>query len=101
MRTLLIAIGTIPLLGAVALAQPMMCGTGIIDPGDSEARVLALCGRPDASRQWTEFIPAGDDYQGYVQATQIPMAEWVYQNNADQFVSKVIFENGVVRDIGN
>jgi hypothetical protein len=101
MRNLLIAIGTIPLLGAVALAQPMMCGNGIIDPGDSEARVLALCGPPDASRQWTEFIPAGDDYQGYVQATQIPMAEWVYQNNPDQFVSKVVFENGVVRDIGN
>ena len=50
MRTLLVAIEVIPLLAVLAAAQPMMCGTGIIDPGDSEARVLSLCGQPDGAR---------------------------------------------------
>ena len=29
------------------------------------------------------------------------MAEWLYRNNPDQFVTKIVFQNGVVRDIGN
>jgi hypothetical protein len=101
MRILLAAIGVIPLFAALVAAQPMMCGTGIIDPGDSEARVLSLCGQPDAARQWTEFVPDGDDINGYITGSQIPMAEWLYRNNPDQFVTKIVFQNGVVRDIGN
>ena len=44
-----------------ALAQPMMCGNGIINPGDSGEQVLALCGQPAAAKQWVQNIPAGDD----------------------------------------
>jgi Protein of unknown function (DUF2845) len=101
MRTLLIAAGAVLLLATAAAAQPMMCGTGIIGPGDSQLRVLQLCGAPAASRQWVETIPAGDDYQGMLTATQIPMAEWLYQDSPDQFASKVIFRNGVVAEIKN
>ena len=101
MRATLIAIGTLFVLSAVAAAQPMRCGTGIIGPGDSQLRVWQLCGAPLASRQWVETIPAGDDYEGMVTAARIPMAEWVYQDSPDQFVNKVIFRNGVVADIRN
>ena len=101
MRTLIIVVGAFTVLAARAQAQPMMCSTGIIDPGDTEERVLALCGQPAAARQWVETIPAGDDYEGYVTADQIPMAEWDYQNSPDQFVYKIIFQNGIVREIRN
>lgn len=101
MRTPLMTVAACLSFAASAAAQPMMCGTGIIGPGDSELRVYQLCGAPAASRQWVETIPAGDDYQGMVTATQIPMAEWVYQDSPDQFVSRVIFRNGVVAVIKN
>jgi hypothetical protein len=101
MRTALIGPGVVLLLATAAAAQPMMCGTGIIGPGDSQLRVLQLCGAPTASRQWVETIPAGDDYQGMLTAAQIPMAEWLYHDNPDQFASKVIFRNGVVAEIKN
>ena len=39
-------------LTAPAHAQPMQCGTGIVNPGDSQERVLELCGQPAASKQW-------------------------------------------------
>jgi hypothetical protein len=101
MRTAVLAIAIVVVLFALAAAQPMRCGTGIIGPGDSQLRVWQLCGAPLASRQWVETIPAGDDYEGMVTAARIPMAEWVYQDSPDQFVSKVIFRNGVVADIRN
>jgi len=101
MRRLIIVVGALVVSAVVAGAQPMMCSTGIIDPGDTEQQVLALCGRPDAARQWVETVPAGDDYEGYVTADQIPMAEWDYQNGPDQFVYKVIFQNGIVQEIRN
>ena len=101
MRRLIVVVGWLAVCAARAQAQPMMCSTGIIDPGDSEARVLALCGQPDAASQWVETIPAGDDYEGYVTADQIPMAEWDYQNGPDQFVYRIIFQNGIVQEIRN
>jgi len=101
MRILIIVVGALSIFAVQTHAQPMMCSTVIIDPGDSEERVLALCGRPDAARQWVETVPAGDDYEGYVTADRIPMAEWEYQNGPDQFVYKVIFQNGIVQEIRN
>jgi hypothetical protein len=101
LRALMIAGGL--LMGCVTLveAQPMMCGTGIVDPGFTQEQVLEMCGQPEAARSWVETVPAGDDWQGYVMADQIPMAEWVYQNGFDQFVYKVMFQNGVVQEIRN
>lgn len=101
MRTSIIAVGVVWLFATAAAAQPLMCGTGIIGPGDSQLRVLQLCGAPAASRQWIEAIPAGDDYEGMVTAARIPMAEWLYQDSPDQFASRVIFRNGVVAEIKN
>lgn len=99
MRKLVIVVGLAAGTAMVAGAQPMMCGTGIIDPGDTEERVLALCGEPLAARGWMETVPAGDDWEGYVTAEQIPMAEWVYQKGPDQFAYKIIFQNGIVQEI--
>ena len=88
-------------LACVAAAQPMMCGNGIIGPGDSQLRVLELCGYPEDSRTWTETVPAGDDWEGIETAAQIPMAEWLYQTDPDQFAYTVVFQNGVVSVIKN
>ncbi len=100
MRIGIIAFGVL-LLATAASAQTMMCGPRIIEPGDSEDFVLAFCGQPAAARQWIETVPAGDDYEGMMTAAQIPMEEWEYQNNPDQFVNKVIFRDGVVAEIKN
>ena len=99
MRSVLIVAGYIFLLVATAAAQPMQCGTGIINPGDSEARVLELCGQPFAAKRWTQDIPAGDDAQGLMNGVQIKWAELGYQNSPDQFVNKVVIRNGVVYEI--
>jgi hypothetical protein len=99
MRTAMLVAGFIVSLASAAAAQPMMCGTGFVGPGDSQLRVLEMCGAPQASRQWMMTVPAGDDYQGMANAAQIPMAEWLYDANPDQFASKVIFQNGVVSEI--
>ena|SRR5215471_14168612 len=99
MRIVLIAIGSTLLLAAGVLAQPMQCGTGIINPGDSEAKVLELCGPPVAAKRWTQDIPAGDDAQGLLTGTQIQWAELGYQNGPDQFMNKVVIRNGVVYEI--
>ena len=82
-----------------ASAQPMRCGTQIIEPGNTMERVLYFCGRPQAARQWTVTIPAGDDDEGWIDAAQIPMAEWDYDADPDDFPSKVIFKDGVVQEI--
>jgi Protein of unknown function (DUF2845) len=96
MRTLFVTLGFTLIIAATAVAQPMQCGTGIINPGDSQERVLELCGRPAASKEWTQTIPDDDD--GGVDA-QINWAEWAYQNGPDQFVNKVVFRNGAVYEI--
>jgi hypothetical protein len=95
MRVLIVTIGLSLLLAGAAFAQPMQCGTGIVNPGDSQERVLELCGQPGASKQWTQTIPDDDDGGG----AQINWAEWAYQNGPDQFVNKVVFRNGVVYEI--
>ena len=99
MRTVVIVLGSLSLLAAAALAQPMQCGTGIINPGDSEAKVLELCGPPAAAKRWTQDIPAGDDAEGMMTGVQIKWAELAYQNGPDQFVNKVVLRNGVVYEI--
>jgi hypothetical protein len=77
----------------------MMCGTGIINPGDSAARVLELCGQPAATKEWVQNIPAGDDDEGMLTGIQIEWDEWAYQNSPDQFVNTVVLRNGVVYEI--
>jgi Protein of unknown function (DUF2845) len=99
MRTILVIVGSSLLLVATVLAQPMRCGTGIINPGDSEARVLELCGPPAAAKRWTQDIPAGDDAEGMMTGTQIKWAELAYQSGPDQFVNKVVIRDGRVYEI--
>ena len=99
MRNREIVVGFALLLAGAAWAQPMMCGTGIINPGDSAEKVLALCGQPAGARQWVQNIPAGDDDEGYLTGIQINWAEWAYQNSPDQFVNKVVLRDGVVYEI--
>jgi len=100
MRKVVGVVAVIVALVSAAAAQPMMCGDGLIEPGDSQLRVLELCGYPEDSRSWMETVPAGDDWQGMEEAAQIPMAEWLYQNPG-QFAYKVVFQNGVVSVIKN
>lgn len=89
------------LWSGAAWAQPMQCGTGIINPGDSMERVLELCGQPEDARSWVQVIPGGDDDEGMLTATRIPMAEWLYADNDDPdvFPQKVLFRNGIVQEI--
>ena len=91
------------LLAAPAFAQPMNCGTRLIEPGDSMEMVLEFCGAPDNRREWTEVIPGSDDDEGMETATRIPMAEWLYDDDddPDQFPNKVFFRNGMVTEIRN
>jgi hypothetical protein len=101
MHRTLTAFALFTLFVAPAKAQPIRCGTQLIEPGDSMERVLEFCGQPDQSRQWTVTIPAGDDDEGMMDAVQIPMAEWDYDDDPDAFVDKVIFKNGIVQEIRN
>jgi hypothetical protein len=96
-------VGSALLLGfaAPAFAQPMQCGTRIINPGDNMATVLEACGQPQAARHWVQVIPGGDDDEGMMDAARIPMAEWVYadSDDPDTFPQKVLFKDGIVQEI--
>ena len=91
------------LLAAPAIAQPMRCAGRLVEPGVSMDAVLELCGQPSIHREWTEVIPAGDDDEGMMDAARIPMAEWVYGNGGDPdlFPNKVLFQNGIVKEVKN
>ena len=93
----------IVLIAAPAVAQPMRCGGRLVNPGDSMQAVLEFCGQPAIHREWTEVIPAGDDDEGMMDATRIPMAEWVYTNGGDPdlFPNKILFRDGIVQEIKN
>ena len=69
--------------------------TGIVNPGDTEARVLELCGQPGGTKEWVQTLPDDDDGGG----VQVQWEEWAYQNGPDQFLNKVVFRNGVVYEI--
>jgi Protein of unknown function (DUF2845) len=101
MRAWIVGVAMVMMTGGVVWAQPMQCGTRLINPGDSMQAVLDACGQPDNARTWTETIPAGDDDEGIADAIRVPMAEWVYANDPDQFVSKIVFRNGIVQEIHN
>ena len=75
----------------------MQCGTGIINPGDSQERVLELCGQPVRREAVGADHSRRRRRRGY--GAQIDWAEWGYQNGPDQFVYKVVFRNGVVYEI--
>ena len=66
-------------------------------------RRIELCGQPDIHREWTEVVPAGDDDEGMMDAARIPMAEWVYNDDGDPdlFPNKVLFQNGMVKQVSN
>ena len=74
----------------------MMCGTGIIDPGDSRSACWSSAATPPRRDMGPRPSPPATTDEGYVTPHQIPMAEWVYQNGPDQFANKVIFQNGIV-----
>jgi hypothetical protein len=96
MRSLFVPFAFTVLLAASAVAQPMQCGTGIVNPGDSQERVLELCGQPFAAKRWVQTIPDDDDGGA---GEQIYWAEWGYQNGPDQFVYKVVFRDGAMYEI--
>ena len=79
----------------IASAQPMRCGDGIINPGDSQERVIELCGQPTGVRQWVDNVVGGDDAGPGV---QVPMVEWTYIRPG-QFAKKIIFQGGRVQEI--
>src|SRR5262245_19163561 len=84
---------------AIAHGQPMRCGEGLINPGDSQERVVELCGPPTSVRQWVDNVVGGDDAGPGV---QVPMVEWTYVRPG-LFAKKLIFQGGrvqVIKDAG-
>ena len=95
MRLLLVSVFAIVVWAATAYGQPMRCGLGLINPGDSQERVAELCGPPTSVRQWVSNVVGGDDAGPGV---QVPMVEWTYVRPGE-FSKKITFQGGRVQEI--
>lgn len=115
-RITVVCIGTIVLLGLlghVAPALAMRCGSRIISEGDPRERVLNECGSPADSESWEEERyydydappPAYQhrEFQRYGNAyrvkVHVKVELWTYNYGPSRFMDFVRFENGKVRKI--
>jgi hypothetical protein len=83
------------LLAAAKAGAQMYCEGRLVGIGDSEERVLELCGEPTRR----EVRSRGLDVEDGVELQQIPTEEWTYDLGPDEFVRHLLFENGTLEQI--
>ena len=81
---------TLLLFAAVVSAEPMRCGTYLIERGLTFFEVLERCGKADLEYSWD---------QSYAPGVQARVTEWVYEQGPNKFRRVLTFEEGRVRDI--
>lgn len=87
------------LAGVLLLASPagaMQCEGHLIEVGDSEEKVLRLCGPPTRRETRRRGLP---ETQYGVEWQTIPTEEWVYDLGPGQFVRHLLFENRTLEQI--
>lgn len=78
----------------------MICKGGIVSVGDAIPQVLQKCGPPAFSTQWEQVEVGGSIKPGVRRTyTKITVDDWTYNFGPNEFMYRVIFENGEVARI--
>jgi hypothetical protein len=92
------------LLGAgPAAADTLRCGSKIIKEGDTQDKVLSVCGDPSQkSRTWIERAPQyelGNQSYSYPGTEYVPVDLWTYDFGPNKLMQRVRFIDGLVVSI--
>lgn len=78
----------------------MICKGGIVSIGDAIPQVLQKCGPPAFSTQRDQVEVGGSTKPGVSRTfTRITVDDWTYNFGSNEFMYRVIFENGNVARI--
>lgn len=91
---IIILLLTVPLLMAsLTSADTMQCGTKLISDGDTKAKVLLRCGKPDMREFVGEKTVRSKLYGGYaIKSYAVPVERWTYILGQRQFMRILTFE---------
>ncbi|MFO1406153.1 MAG: DUF2845 domain-containing protein [Steroidobacteraceae bacterium] len=83
---------------AAATADTLRCGSRIIKDGDTQEKVLAVCGEPTArQRTWIERAPQYElsgQWYSYPGTEFVPVDLWTYDFGPNRLVQRVRFVDG-------
>ena len=100
LRSILVVLSVTAVCSA-ALAtesETMRCARGIVSIGDTAGEVLGKCGEPAYAAQRTEKRVDGTRYRERT-ATFAAIDDWTYNFGPNEFMYRVIIENGRVARI--
>jgi hypothetical protein len=84
-------------------ASALSCDGRLVELGDSEQRVRAVCGEPTSEAAHTELRVAalpyytGYRYGAYAAPVPVQITVLVYDFGPTRFIDELTFENGVLR----
>ncbi len=98
------------LLAALALtampagADSFRCGVRLVTDGDTTAKVMALCGEPDAVERrevWRRPVTwyRGRPYYTTFDEVPIPVEFWTYNLGPRKLMRRLKFEDGLLVDV--
>ena len=86
-----------------AAADTLRCGSRIIKEGDTQDKVLAVCGEPaQQSRAWIERAPQyelGGQWYSYPGTEFVPVDLWTYDFGPNRLMQRVRFVAGLLVSI--
>ena len=87
----------------VASADTLRCGSRIIKEGDTQDKVVSVCGEPtQQSRTWIERAPQyelGGQWYSYPGTEFVPVDLWTYDFGPNKLMQRVRFVDGLVVSI--
>jgi hypothetical protein len=91
------------LCAGAASADTLRCGSRIIKEGDTQDKVLSVCGEPThQSRTWIERAPQyelGGQWYSYPGTEYVPVDLWTYDFGPNKLMQRVRFVAGLVDSI--
>ena len=90
-------------IASPAAADTLRCGSRIIKEGDTQDKVLAVCGEPaQQSRTWIERAPQyelGGQWYSYPGTEFVPVDLWTYDFGPNRLMQRVRFVAGLLVSI--
>lgn len=89
---------SLSLLSLTAQADSLRCGQNLVREGDSQDKVLSLCGEPLSRAVISEVSQTR--HTAYGRETQtIPIEKWTYKQGSGQYLRELFFEAGSLQRI--
>jgi len=86
------------LLSASASADSLRCGQSLVREGDSQDKVLRLCGEPLNRSVVSEITETRHTAYGR-ESTTVPVEKWSYKPSSSQYQRELYFRAGILQRI--